>query len=104
MSRSFGSLSHIFTILRRKTCSRRIETDNKLRSRDYVRIPLLVRYVNELSLYTYTPPRSAPLAFVFYFSPPEAHRILGYHVPATRRRDEFYAKVENERAKKAGII
>lgn len=28
----------------------------------------------------------------------------GYHVPATRRRDEFYAKIENERARKAGII
>ncbi|KAI4125575.1 MAG: hypothetical protein LQ338_004179 [Usnochroma carphineum] len=29
---------------------------------------------------------------------------LGYHVPATRKRDEFYAKIENERAKRAGII
>ncbi|KAL8756718.1 MAG: hypothetical protein Q9184_004408 [Pyrenodesmia sp. 2 TL-2023] len=27
----------------------------------------------------------------------------GYHVPATRTRDEFYARIENERARKAGI-
>ncbi|KAI4106740.1 MAG: hypothetical protein LQ339_002932 [Xanthoria mediterranea] len=27
----------------------------------------------------------------------------GHHVPATRKRDEFYAKIEDERARKAGI-
>ncbi|KAL8991008.1 MAG: hypothetical protein Q9169_007970 [Polycauliona sp. 2 TL-2023] len=28
---------------------------------------------------------------------------FGHHVPATRKRDEFYARVEDERARKAGI-
>ncbi|KAL8756669.1 MAG: hypothetical protein Q9199_002790, partial [Rusavskia elegans] len=29
--------------------------------------------------------------------------FAGHHVPATRKRDEFYAKLEDERARKAGI-
>lgn len=30
------------------------------------------------------------------------HRITGYHVPAVRHRDRFYAKLEDERMKGIG--
>ena len=59
-----------------------------------IRIPLLVRYVyRESAVDSLQQGR---------YGGAKSGRCPGYHVPATRKRDLFYAKLEREREKKQG--
>ena len=65
-----------------------------IRSWNDVRIPLLVRYVYMTKGRLYSFRVTIMLRLL----------RIGYHVPATRRRDLFYAKLEREREENQGTV